>query len=271
MLLALVSPTAGEGRLLGRPLGDHRTRARVGFLPEHFRFHDWLTAPEFLALHADLYRLERSLLGRRIPELIDLVGLGGQEGKRLRHFSKGMLQRIGLAQALLADPEIVFLDEPNSGLDPVGCLLVREIIRDLSRRGTTVFLNSHRLSEVEITCDRVAFVNQGVVVRTGSLASLADGELAIEGRVKNLRPEAAAGLARFGRDVKVDGERLRMAVSSEDDIPEIHRYLVAERADVYSLSAKHLSLEELFIEIVGPRESDGGTRGRGTPGGGGGT
>src|SRR5262245_4328495 len=165
MLLGLVSPTSGEARLLGRPASDHRVRARIGFLPEHFRFHEWQTGSEFLAFHADLYRLPRRTARVRIAELLDRVGLTAHRSKRLRFYSKGMLQRIGLAQSLLAEPEIVFLDEPTSGLDPGGRRLVREILRDLSRGGTTVFLNSHLLSEIERVCDRVAFVRQGEVLR----------------------------------------------------------------------------------------------------------
>jgi ABC-2 type transport system ATP-binding protein len=263
MLLGLVEPTAGHGRLFGRRLGDHRVRARVGFLPEHFRFHDWLTAPEFLTLHADLYGLQRRAARSRVPELIDLVGLSDNQGKRLRQFSKGMLQRIGLAQTLLADPELVILDEPNSGLDPVGCLLVRRIMRDLSRRGTTVFLNSHLLSEVEITCDRVAFVNRGEVVRTGTLEELTDGELAVEGRMRNLSPSVVSGLAGFGRDVRIDGERLSMTVTSEAQIPEVHRYLVEQRVELFSFTSKRLSLEELFLQIVGTGDMEDGTGTRG--------
>ena len=132
MLLGLIRPTSGEASLLGAPLNDQQVRGRVGFLPEHFRFHDWLTASEFLALHADLYRMPAQRRSQRIPELLELVGLAPHAAKRLRQFSKGMLQRIGLAQALLNEPELVILDEPTSGLDPVGRRLVRDIIRDFA-------------------------------------------------------------------------------------------------------------------------------------------
>jgi len=127
MLLGLITPSSGEGRLFGRPLGDYGVRSRVGFLPEHFRFHDWLTAGEFLQVHADLYKIPSQRAGKRIPELLELVSLAPFAGQKLRTFSKGMLQRIGLAQALLNDPDLVFLDEPTSGLDPVGRLHVRDL------------------------------------------------------------------------------------------------------------------------------------------------
>lgn len=255
MLLGLIAPTSGEGKLLGLPLGDHMGRERVGFLPEHFRFHDWLTAEEFLRLHGELYRMSSDRLRRRVPELLDLVGLAPHAGKRLRTFSKGMLQRIGLAQALLNDPELVLLDEPTSGLDPVGRRLVRDIIHDLRKGGTTVFLNSHLLSEVEITCDRVAFIKHGVVLRTSILQELVEGELTVEVRARGLTSEVLSGLSRWSPSVRADGEHLSLTLAGEADLPEINRYLVERGVDVYSLSPQNISLEDLFIQIVG---TDGG-------------
>ena len=138
MLLGLVAPTSGQATLLGLPLGDLNARAKMGFLPEHFRFHDWLTAREFLNLHGQLYGMPASRLRERISELLALVGLEPFRDKQLRTYSKGMLQRIGLAQALLNEPALVFLDEPTSGLDPVGRRLVRDIIRDLRARHNSI-------------------------------------------------------------------------------------------------------------------------------------
>jgi ABC-2 type transport system ATP-binding protein len=255
MLLGLIHPTAGEGRLLGESIGDPGIRARVGFLPEHFRFHDWLTAAEFLTLHGRLYHMKADRLGQRIPELLELVGLTQHSDKRLRTFSKGMLQRIGLAQALLNDPELVLLDEPTSGLDPVGRRLVRDIIRELREQGTTVFLNSHLLSEVEITCDRVAFIKHGEVLRTSPLQTLVEGELTVEVHARNLSPETISGLGRWSANVRQDGDHLSLTLPGEADLPEVNRYLVAQGVDVYALKPKQVSLEDLFIEIVG---TDGG-------------
>jgi ABC-2 type transport system ATP-binding protein len=255
MLLGLVTPTSGEGRLLGAPLGDPVGRRRAGFLPEHFRFHDWLTASEFLLLHADLYHLPRQLSQRRISDLLELVGLAQHTEQRLRQFSKGMLQRIGLAQALLNEPELVILDEPTSGLDPVGRRLVRDIIRDLRQRGTSVFLNSHMLSEVEITCDRVAFIKFGQVLQVSPLQSLVEGELTVQIRAHGLTPEVAAGLGRWSSQVRLDGEHISLTLSSDADLPAVNRYLVEQGVDVYALQPQHMSLEDLFIQIVG---TDGG-------------
>lgn len=255
MLLALTAPSDGQGSLFGVPIGNPAVRGRVGFLPEHFRFHDWLEAREFLYLHADLYHIPRSVSDGRIADLLELVGLTPHANKKLHNFSKGMLQRIGLAQALLNEPDLVILDEPTSGLDPVGRRLVRDIIRDLRERGTTVFLNSHLLSEVEITCDRVAFIKHGKVVRISSLNTLIDGEVSLEVRARNLRPEVVEGLARWDQNVRVDQEFVSLTLKGESVLPDVNRYLVEQGVDVYAFHPQHLSLEELFIQIVG---TDGG-------------
>lgn len=255
MLLNLVFPSGGHGQLFGRPLADPEVRSKVGFLPEHFRFHDWLSGAEFLRLHADLHRIPREVSVTRIGELLERVSLTPHAGKKLREYSKGMLQRIGLAQALLNRPELVILDEPTSGLDPVGRRLVRDIIRELRSQGTTVFINSHLLSEVEITCDRVAFIKHGEVIRISPLQTLVEGELVVSLRARGLEPEILEGLAQWGRGIRRDGEHLSLTLQSEADLPEINRYLVTNGVDVYSLRPAHISLEELFIQIVG---TDGG-------------
>jgi ABC-2 type transport system ATP-binding protein len=255
MLLGLVAPTAGSATLLGAPLGDRYARAKMGFLPEHFRFHDWLSADEFLDLHGRLCRIPSPNLSPRIDELLELVELTSFRHKQLRTFSKGMLQRIGIAQALINRPTLVFLDEPTSGLDPVGRRLVRDIIRDLRARGTTVFLNSHLLSEVEITCDRVAFIKHGEVARVCELKALVGGATGVTLRANGLTPEICTGLSKWGRDIRVNGNQVTLTVVNESVLPVINRYLVAQNADVFALTPHHLSLEDLFIQIVG---TDGG-------------
>ncbi|HEY42578.1 MAG TPA: ABC transporter ATP-binding protein [Anaerolineae bacterium] len=255
MLLGLISPTAGEGRVLGAPLGDLEARRRIGFLPEHFRFHEWLTAEEFLTLHANLYHMEQEYLSQRIPELLELVGLTAHAHRKLRTFSKGMLQRIGFAQALLNDPEVVFLDEPTSGLDPMGRRLVRDITRDLRAKGTTIFLNSHFLSEVEVTCDRVAFIKEGAIVHTATLDSLTNGELHVAVRARNLTPEARQGLTHWCRNLQVEGDQLTFQLDSEDQLPLVNRYLAEQGVDLYTVQPKFIALEDLFLKIIGEGES----------------
>jgi ABC-2 type transport system ATP-binding protein len=255
MLLGLIFPTSGEADILGRPAGDVKTRAKVGFLPEHFRFYDWLTSAELLKLHGRLYGMSHARLRERVPALLDLVGLTQHRDKRLRDFSKGMLQRIGLAQALLNEPDLIFLDEPTSGLDPFGRRLVRDIIKAQRDRGATVLLNSHLLGEVEITCDRVAFIKDGEVVETRQLNSEREEKTTVSIRAVNVTSEMVKGLCQWAPSVRSEGERLTLILSSNAVLPEVVRYLVAKGADVYEVIPQRLSLEERFLEIVG---SDGG-------------
>jgi ABC-2 type transport system ATP-binding protein len=255
MFLDLVHPTSGHIEILGLPASNPAVRSKIGFLPEHFRFHDWLSADEFLTLHGQLHHIQEKILIQRVEELLVLVGLMDFRAKQLRTFSKGMLQRVGLAQALLNHPALVFLDEPTSGLDPVGRRLVRDVIRSLRDEGTTVFLNSHLLSEVEITCDRVAFIKHGEVLRVSELATLVDGEISLSLRVQNLAESAVEGLSQWGRDIRQDGEQIHMVIDHEESLPHIHRFLVQAGADVYTFTPQRVSLEDLFIQIVG---TDGG-------------
>lgn len=253
MLLGLIAPTAGDAQLLGQPLGSRLARAKIGFLPEHFRFHEWLTAAEFLDLHGRLYGMPPA--GRRtiIPDLLELVGLADRANTRLAAFSKGMLQRIGLAQALLNDPHLVFLDEPTSGLDPLGRRLVRNIINGLRAEGTAVFLNSHLLSEIELTCDRVAFIRHGQILQVSTLAELAQENVQVRLRVGNPTPALLAGLSQFGQNVSLDESagRVHLSVPDESHLPRLAEWLVLQGHALYELSPERLSLEERFIQIIG--------------------
>ena len=256
MLLGLVAPTAGGAMALNAPIGDVHTRARMGFLPEHFRFQDWLSGREFLRFHGRLYGMPAQALTARIEDLLAQVDLVDAGNRKLREYSKGMLQRIGLAQALLNQPDLVFLDEPTSGLDPLGRLLVRDLIVRLRSQGATVFLNSHLLSEVEVTCDRVAFVIRGVVVREMRLASQSD-HIEVNLRIGNITPELVAGLAQFGREVRHENGYAHLQVASEARLPEIARWLVGQGVDIYHLGIEHKSLESLFLEVMGEDERPG--------------
>jgi ABC-2 type transport system ATP-binding protein len=213
--------------------------------------------------------MPRSLAQTRIPELLKLVGLQDHAEKKLRTYSKGMLQRVGLAQALLNEPELVFLDEPTSGLDPMGRRLVRDIIHDLRAQGTTVFLNSHLLGEVEVTCDRVAFIRHGQVVQTRAVHDATQGELSVQIRA-NPQPSVREngcwqtvvdGLARWGQNVRVDQDpgdgmhQISLTLPGEADLPQVTRYLVENQIDVYAISPQKLSLEDLFMQLVGTEES----------------
>jgi len=174
LLLAIMRPTAGRGLLLGQPLGDRTVKQRIGYLPENPYFYDYLTGWEFLQMVAGLFQIPTAVQRQRIPQLLELVGLSqlAARKKQLRQYSKGMLQRVGLAQALINDPEMVFLDEPMSGLDPLGRYQMRNIILSLKDQGKTIFFNSHILSEVEQICDRIAILSEGSLICSGSLNEL---------------------------------------------------------------------------------------------------
>ncbi|HEY3230971.1 MAG TPA: ABC transporter ATP-binding protein [Roseiflexaceae bacterium] len=263
MLLGLVAPSGGGARVLGRPPGDPSVMARVGFLPEHFRFHEWLRAAELLDLHGRLYGMDAAARHRRIPEVLDLVGLTEHARRPVADFSKGMLQRIGLAQALLNDPELVFLDEPTSALDPFGRMLVRGLLRDLKARGTTVFLNSHLLGEVEATCDRVSFIKEGRVLRTVALHDLHAGRLRVELRVDAITPALLDALrAVSGDGATVPGvteggnhDRLHLMLTDEELLPAIAERVLASGARLYALTPQRITLEQLFLEVVGTEDS----------------
>jgi ABC-2 type transport system ATP-binding protein len=174
ILLGVIRPTTGRAVLLGKPIGDRATKQRVGYLPENAYFYDFLTAWEFLNFVGGLFQISQPILTKRIAEIFDLVGLDQKTAKKkqLRQYSKGMLQRVGMAQALINDPELVFLDEPMSGLDPLGRYQVREIILSLKEQGKTIFFNSHILTDVEQICDRIAILARGELLCVGSLEEI---------------------------------------------------------------------------------------------------
>ena len=253
--LDLVRPTAGTVRLLGRPSRDWRARSRVGFLPEHFRFQEWLTATEFLEVHGRLQGVPEAQRRRRAGELLELLDLSRHAQRPLKDFSKGMLQRTGLAQALINDPELVFLDEPTSGLDPLGRRLVRELIQDLRRQGTTVFLNSHLLSEIEVTCDRVAFIRRGRVVHCGTLNDLLGRQTEVEIRLEPGSPLPVADLAAQGWSAVGDGDRVRVQLDGEEQVPDLVAWLVGQGLRIRAVSPQRRSLEEAFLGLMEGEEA----------------
>jgi ABC-2 type transport system ATP-binding protein len=257
MLLALVAPTSGTGRVLGAPLGDRAVRARIGFLPEHFRFHDTLTANELLRFHGRLFGLHGAALDARIDRLLTRVDLLDAADRPLQGYSKGMLQRVGLAQALLNDPQLVFLDEPTSGLDPLGRLLVRDIMDELRADGVAVFLNSHLLGEVEATCDRVAFVKRGRIVDERALAAPNDS-LDLELRVACATPEILEGLSRFGTNVdRPRPDVIVMRAPDDAAVPAIVCWLVQQGVAIHAVTPRRKSLEDVFLEVMGGEERPG--------------
>jgi ABC-2 type transport system ATP-binding protein len=183
--------------------------------------------------------------------MLEQVGLSPHRNRRIHDFSKGMMQRIGLAQALIHEPDVVFLDEPTSGLDPIGRRVVRDAIRAQRQRGATVFLNSHMLSEVEITCDRVAFLKDGQVIASHSLEALQSGANSVTVNLKGLPAAALEQLERRGITATLEGERLELSAIAHAALPELVRMLADSGAEIYSFTPRQATLEDLFLHLVG--------------------
>jgi ABC-2 type transport system ATP-binding protein len=248
LLLGLARPTSGTGRLLGAPLGDRAARRRVGYLPELFRYQPWLRAREVLTLHGALGGLPAGTRRPAAAEALRHVDLQDRAEDQVGGFSKGMQQRLGLAVALLGDPDLVLLDEPTSALDPVGRVEVREIVRAARDRGATVILNSHLLTEVEQVCDRVIIVNHGRIVAAGTLDEVIAGD-GVRIRATGLEPAARAALADLA-PMQDDGEWLTFRPLGPERVPDIVAAIVGAGGRVHAVEPGRGSLEARFLELV---------------------
>ena len=256
MLTGLVFPTSGSGSVLGRPLGDVKAREKMGYLPELFRYQDWMTGEDLLNFHTSLFRLPSD--PERNKRILERVGLSGQEKYKVGGYSKGMQQRIGLACALLPDPELLFLDEPTSALDPIGRKDVRDIILLLQKEGTTVFLNSHLLSEVEAVSDHITIIDHGTVVKSGSMDDLLAEKVALHITCDRIPEEVWLTLKqRFDNDLDKQQEdgRIFVTLKSRDEIPEIAALLTSHGVKLYELTPHHETLESVFLTVIGNGES----------------
>jgi len=262
LLLQLIFPTSGRAEILGRPVGDVRVRRRIGYLPENPYFYDYLTAEELLTYFASLFGYHEPERRRRVGALLDLMGLGAERRLQLRKYSKGMLQRVGIAQAVLNDPEVVFLDEPMSGLDPLGRRDVRALILELRDQGRTVFFSSHILADAEALCGRVAVVAGGRLVASGKLSEI----LAFQVRgwelvIADLTPEALARLAPSVRRVtEISAGRYSVELPLEQPPGRVLPDLTAAGATLVSLNPLRDTLEDFFVQRVaeaGAREAAG--------------
>ncbi len=244
LALGLIFPDAGTIRLFGEDAARPELRRRLGFLPENPYLYDYLTGEEFLDFHARLFGLDAQARRRRVRELLERVGLANRGDRQLRHYSKGMLQRIGLAQALINDPDLVVLDEPMSGLDPIGRREVRDIILDLKARGRTVFFSTHILSDTEMICDRVGLLVKGALKAVGRIDELVSREVpywevALRGVVNGALP--------CGRIVSQRDDRLLVRVESQADLHRLLGTLNGHGAELVSVTPARQSLEDLFI------------------------
>jgi ABC-2 type transport system ATP-binding protein len=251
ILLGLVRPSGGQALVFGRPPAEPAARRRIGYLPEHFRFQEWATGAELLDFHGRLAGLGAAERATRIPELLERVGLEGRGGERVRRYSKGMTQRLGLALAILHRPDLVLLDEPTSALDPMGRREVRELVRELAAAGVTVFLNSHLLTEVEAVCDRVAIVSQGRVLASGPLDDLAGAVTQLRVLADRVDRPLLALLERHGQVTRVEGTAVTLDVDTLDLAPDLARELVTAGYRLYGLVPVQRSLEDIFVDLVG--------------------
>ena len=254
VLLTVVKPSVARGEMLGQPIGDKKTLARVGYLPEQHRLAPYLTARQAVEFVAALSGVDRVTRKKRAAELLDRVGLSKWMDRRVNVFSKGMRQRAGLAAALVNDPQIIFLDEPTDGVDPVGRVEIRDLLIQMRREGRTVFLNSHLLGEAEQVCDRVAILVQGRVVKQGSMADLqkegSRQELTVRWGAASARPLPFRGM-NIAPTVNADGSH--QYVFSDLDTAAAQPALDAARAvggEIISLIPMRQGLEELFMKIV---------------------
>ena len=252
LLLGLARPTSGEAWVLDAPLSDRnahrRVRRRIGYLPELFRYQHWLSAREVLRIHCELIGLDRASWDADVKDALDTVGLRERADDRVGGYSKGMQQRLGLGVALLGRPALVLLDEPTSALDPVGRHDVREVIRGLAGRGTTVFLNSHLLTEVEQVCERVAIVDHGRVIQVGPLAELLRAD-AVRVRVTGLANGGQDLLRSYG-ELQNEGEWIIVRGISMDRVPDLVRAIVERGGRVYAVEPRHETLEDRFLSLL---------------------
>jgi ABC-2 type transport system ATP-binding protein len=254
ILMHLLHPTSGKARILGEPVDKVPMHQRIGYLPENPYFYDYLTPAELLTYMGRLSGLRRAELPRRVDALLESVGLREVRNLQLRKFSKGMVQRIGIAQALIHDPEIVFLDEPMSGLDPLGRMDVRRIITSLKAKGVTVFFSSHVLPDVEALCDRIAILNKGKLQETGTLDEIL--KVGIEGYeviLSGLHGASLDGIRGMCDEIRSMEDRLRIRVATRERMEALLDFAFRHRLELISVNPIRPSLEEHFQSVVASR------------------
>ncbi len=247
-ILGLIFPDRGKIEIFGQPHLEPRAKERLGFLPENPYFYDYLTAREFLDFYAQLFRIKKDEREERVASLLNLVGMDRARDLQLRKFSRGMLQRIGLAQALVNEPSLVLLDEPLGGLDPLGRKEIRDIIIRLKAEGKTVFLCSHILQDIEMICDRVAIIVDGKILSQGPLTDLISEKILFT--EITLSGLAAKDLAGLGESLSAHGGRTLIKVFHEEKIQEILDLVKNRNAKIHSLIPRTRTLEDLFVEMV---------------------
>lgn len=251
ILMSLIYPTSGNATIMGKSVTDVKIKNKIGFLPENPYFYDYLKTEEFLDFYMQLFNMGKDERERNVKELISLVRLDGAYGRYLRKFSKGMLQRIGIAQALVNDPDLLIFDEPMSGLDPIGRREIRDLIIRLKERGKTIFFSSHILSDVEMICERVAIIHRGKIVSTGCLDDLLKPELEnIEIVTEGFRDEFIPLISPLCNVDAKRRDKLYLKVDSEEGVDRIYRIVKDNGGRIISINYQRESLEDLFLRKV---------------------
>jgi ABC-2 type transport system ATP-binding protein len=255
IMLGLVRPDSGEVRILERPAGDRSAMARVGYLPENPYFYPHLSLDEFLGFCGQMSGMGRDGMQRRISDVIELVGLIQHRGQRIKGFSKGMLQRTGLAQAILHKPDLLILDEPFSGLDPLGRIMVRDLLLEMKRRGTTIFFSSHILPDMEALCDSTCIIREGVIVRHLGLDELIRlGEGKIEVTARDCGDDAVEAVREYIEARSDTGEETFLVVKKQEFLRTVIQALYNHGSEILRVETKHPSLEEVFLSEISGRK-----------------
>ncbi len=251
ILLGLVHPTSGRASILGKDLSNARVRERVGFLPENHRFPNYLTGAQTMSLFGGLYAMSASRIRSRTQELLKLVGMEQWAAMKVRKYSKGMMQRLGLAQALINNPDVIFLDEPTDGVDPVGRKEIRDVLKQLKAEGKTIFLNSHLLSEVEMISDRVAILDKGSLLKVGTVAEFTTADASYEIGFAHLLSEAfyheaAATVLKFS----VEKSTIFAEVKDSAELNHLIDLMRKHAIEITHIAKKRTSLEDSFISLI---------------------
>jgi len=249
VLLGIIYPTEGEAYVLGQPAGDPKNHYRISYLPETPYFYDYMTGREILTFYAKLFGIAEPERSKRVNELLDRVGLSRAADQTLRTYSKGMLQRIGLAQCLINDPELLILDEPTAGLDPIAHIDIRDMILELRNQGKTLFISSHQLSDVERVCDRVAILKKGVMVQLGRIEELLAGGH-VEVIADKVPENAVQPIRQLGGKVSLHDGRLIVEQPDNGSVDRVIDIVRAAGGHIVSVKPYRRSLEDLFVETI---------------------
>ncbi|MFH1515321.1 MAG: ABC transporter ATP-binding protein [bacterium] len=251
VLLNIIYPTAGSAQLLGIDINKPSARRYVGYLPENPYFNDRMTAYQLLEFYGAFYRMQRSHMEKRRDEVLSITGLTDAAKRPLRSYSKGMLQRIGLSQAILSEPKIVFLDEPSTGLDPMGRRRIKDVILDLKKKGTTVFLNSHILGDVQDTCDRIGIVKNGKLVKVANVKELTIDQHILHIRFGELNDDLFAKIELISNSCKkIEDNVVELALESPENTPDIIERIIGFGGRIFEVRYHERSLEDTFIDII---------------------